>query len=89
MILDLAMYWPRIVAHKSQYLVVQAVSGSNNDANFVYLVTPPISSRHVEGSDVDDNRRPAKVHMVRFSVSSHDQGWGGELNLQGAWKETM
>jgi hypothetical protein len=81
-ILDLAMYWPRIVAHSTQHFIANASDRPQTDANLIYLVTPPIlSSQHTEGAD--SGNRPAKVHMVRFSLSSHDQGWGGEESLQG------
>jgi hypothetical protein len=57
---------------------------SHNDANFVYLVTPPNpSSQYTEGAD--SGNRPSKVQLVRFSLSSRNQGWGGEPNLQGTW----
>jgi hypothetical protein len=87
MILDLAMYWPRIFAWETENFVADASSRPRNDASFVYLVTPPIpSSQHVEGAD--DGNMPAKVHMVRFSLCSRDQGWGGEQDLQGSRRVT-
>ena len=82
-ILDLAVYWTRIVIHSTQPFVASASSRPGIDANFVYLVTPPIPYlQHTEGADSCD--QPTKVRMMRFSISSHDQGWGGEQNLQGS-----
>jgi hypothetical protein len=85
MMLDLAMYWPKdrysrnaTSRTSSPRLPGQA---AQDDANFVYLVTPPIPSsqhQHTEGID------PARVQMVRQAVIKN---WGGDPNLQGTWRD--
>lgn len=87
-ILDLAMYWPRVVSHNTQMRVARASHQPRDDASFVYLVTPPIPP-FSQMNDTDDTGmyggdRPAKVHMVQFSLTSHDQGWGGDVGLLGS-----
>ena len=83
LILDLAMYWPRVVVHSTEPFVVRASSRPQTNANFVYLVTPPIPSLQAT-EFVDSCDRSTKVHMVRFSLSSSDQGWASEQGLQGS-----
>lgn len=89
-ILNLAMYWPRVVTRETKFFEVCASDRPNNDANFVYLVTPPIlvpSSKPTQrgGMDIDQDNHPPKIRLVRFSLFSHDQGWGGEPQLTGPY----
>jgi hypothetical protein len=71
-ILENAMYWPKVSASRAEPVVIVAGYGdSNNNAAVYYVVTPPIS--------YDQNGR-IRVRKVRFSLESHDQGWGGNLS---------
>ena len=80
-ILDLAMYWPRVVARETRRVEVNASAQNGHDANFVYLVTPPIPPSPLTEGRGQDGR--IKVNLVRFSLCSRDQGWGGEAQLTG------
>jgi hypothetical protein len=87
-ILDLAMYWPRIITCETRSSVVHAIDRPRHDASFVYLVTPPIpSSQQTDFTHSSD--RPANVKMVRFSLSSHDQGWSDEQSDGITWRKTL
>jgi len=68
-ILDLAMYWPRIVSCETQFAAVCATDRPGNNASFVYLVTPPIPSPPQRTGVAHSGNRPANVKMVRFSLA--------------------
>jgi hypothetical protein len=81
MILDTATYWPRITASRRTILVASASRGQANNADWCYLVTPPIPQReHQEGEDTEIR---TKIKRVCFCFSSCDQGWGGDPALSG------
>ena len=75
MILENAMYWPKVSASRTEPRIVAAGYGSsNNNAAVYYVVTPPIP--YVQGGWI-------RVRKVRFSLESHDQGWGGNFSDRG------
>ncbi|KAF9457412.1 hypothetical protein BDZ94DRAFT_1314218 [Collybia nuda] len=83
-ILDLAMYWPSIVSHETR--LVEATSEGSD--NLIYFMAPPfLEGRLGVGA-------PVNVKMIKFSLTSCDQGWGGEPNMPGpyhgswSWFET-
>jgi hypothetical protein len=70
-ILENAMYWPKVSASRTEPVVVLAgYDGNSNNAAVYYVVTPPIP--YVQ------NGGRVRVRKVRFSLESHDQGWGGD-----------
>jgi hypothetical protein len=68
-ILDYAMYWPKVSASRTEPVVVEAEHDNSNNAAVYYVVTPPISYAQ---------KGQIRVRKVRFSLESHDQGWGGD-----------
>jgi hypothetical protein len=91
-ILDMAMYWPRVISRSTQMRIARASHQPRDDARFVCLVTAPIppipqiknDTDETDDTGVYDGDRLAKVHMVQFSLTSHDQGWGGDVGLLGS-----
>jgi hypothetical protein len=74
-ILEAAMYWPKISTSRTEPLIVKAGHDSPSDTAAYYVVTPPIPY-------VQNSLTP--VRKVRFSLRSHDQGWGGDAWDHGA-----
>ncbi|KAG6910348.1 hypothetical protein DXG01_011417 [Tephrocybe rancida] len=73
-ILNMAQYWPCVSAMSDRLLLVPANHETQNNAAAYYLVTPPVPSyQHLE------------IQMVKFSLSSCDQGWGGDANHYGTY----
>lgn len=74
-ILDGAMYWPKITGSRTTSVEVSAHHGNGNDATYNYLVTPPIP--------FGEANTPTNIKMVRFRLRSCDQGWGGDPGCTG------
>ena len=68
-ILENAMYWPKVSASRTEPMVVKAEHDNANNAAVYYVVTPPIP--YAQNGQI-------RVRKVRFSLESHDQGWGGD-----------
>ncbi|KAI5888715.1 uncharacterized protein SCHCODRAFT_02692011 [Schizophyllum commune H4-8] len=63
-ILDYAKYWTReTFCERTGNLVVKSIGTPNESSTWCYLVSPPLES---------------KPRKLRFHVTSHDQGGGGE-----------
>ncbi|KAF8147990.1 hypothetical protein B0H34DRAFT_270965 [Crassisporium funariophilum] len=75
MITDAAQYWPRAtIDFKAENNVEWKVSASDSPRNVATgccLLTPKLA-------DLIALDKPAVVMAVRFTLVSHDQGWGGE-----------
>jgi len=69
LILETAQYWPCISVKRASRLVVAANDHTSNNVAAYYLVTPPIREK-----------RSMHIKMVKFTLKSCDQGWGGDPN---------
>jgi hypothetical protein len=79
-ILDAAMYWPSVTAESTDLLVVNAVFGNQKILAAYYLTTPPIP-QVVRDSVV----LPTRIRMVKFTLHSSDQGFGGDFQTIGMY----
>ncbi|GLB40882.1 hypothetical protein LshimejAT787_0900970 [Lyophyllum shimeji] len=68
-ILDTAGYWPCLSARSTRHTIVAADDLTSNNAADYYLVTPAIPEEQC-----------THVKMVKFTLESCDQGWGGDPN---------
>lgn len=68
-ILDTAQYWPCFSVKSTRRLVVAASDYTSNNVAAYYLVTPAIREK-----------RSMHIKMVKFTLKSCDQGWGGDPN---------
>ena len=76
-ILDLAEYWPRVYAKLEGgdgTLRIEAGTNNSNNGSELCVLTPPIPLKQDE---------PMRIRYVKFSMRSHDQGWGNPT--RGAW----
>ncbi|KAG6830610.1 hypothetical protein H0H87_007553 [Tephrocybe sp. NHM501043] len=67
-IIDIAQYWPCVSVRKTKHLQVTANYRTENNAAAYYLVTPHVPTRY----------QRLEVKMVKFTLESCDQGWGGD-----------
>ncbi|KAF8649335.1 hypothetical protein AX16_005870 [Volvariella volvacea WC 439] len=71
-----SMDQPQVYAHSSKNVQLSAPNSSDEDAMLVYLVSDPIPDG-------------VEVGSVKFTIRSHDQGWGGDRGLsapyEGSW----
>ncbi|KAF8876561.1 hypothetical protein BD779DRAFT_1560101 [Infundibulicybe gibba] len=74
-ILEDAMYWPRIIAaFEDEHLILYASRGPGDNASQCYLDPAGWGESGI-----------TKARMIKFEISGHDQGWGGESNLPGPY----
>lgn len=80
-ILDNAEYWPTLSFHSQNIPArsVAAASFPHHNASYCYYISP----RLPETCRLDASL--FKVRKVAFRIASHDQGWGGEPGLTGAY----
>ena len=83
-ILDAATYWPSVTAERTELLVATADFVNKKNVAAYYLITPPIP-QVVRGSVV----LPMRVRMVKFTLQSCDQGYGGNSKIRGNLTTTM
>ena len=77
MILENAMYWPKVSASCTERKAVVAWYGSSkNNTAVYYVVTPPISCRDIQN-------RQIRVRKVRFTLESHGRIWLGNNSDRG------
>jgi hypothetical protein len=77
-ILDAAMYWPSITTERTELLVASAGFVNKKNVAAYYLITPPIP-QVVRDAVV----LPMRVRMVKFTLKSCDQGFGGSFKIRG------
>jgi len=83
-ILDMAEFWIGQAWRKNEEVAATADYTCGNSASMYYLVTDPIGSIPL---DSDEQSGPVtKVKRVRFTLLSHDQGWGGDYDCRGTYK---
>ncbi|KAG6808456.1 hypothetical protein H0H92_004053, partial [Tricholoma furcatifolium] len=63
----MAQYWPSMYASNSRQMHVLAGASTNHNPAMYYLVTQAIPTNH----------QHLEVQMVKFTLRSCDQGWGG------------
>jgi len=82
-ILDAATYWPRVTTVHNELLAVSASFVVKKSAAAYYLITSPVPrvSR-------DSAMLPTKVRMVKFTLKSCDQGWGGQSKYRGTYNKS-
>ncbi|KAF8876545.1 hypothetical protein BD779DRAFT_1677716 [Infundibulicybe gibba] len=78
-ILEDAMYGPRIHAFEDEHTRLSASQASDNDASQCCLITPPLPGPNELGWEWTNAKK------IVFKISSHDQGWGGEPRLSGRY----
>jgi hypothetical protein len=77
MILENAMYWPKVSASRTERKAVVAWYGTSKSNTAVYyVVTPPISYRDIQNGQI-------RVRKVRFSLESHGRIWLGNISDRG------
>ena len=77
MILENAMYWPKVSASRAERKTVVAWYNSfNNNVTVYYVVTPSIPYRDIQNGQI-------RVRKVRFLLESHGRGWGENIPDRG------
>ncbi|KAJ7184792.1 hypothetical protein C8R46DRAFT_863046, partial [Mycena filopes] len=88
-VLDHAECWVSQTSARGERREVRASSTPGHDASLLYLVGEPIlgSGRvWVDGEEgVEELDIPLRLTRVRFTVTSRDQGWGGEAHIRGTY----
>jgi hypothetical protein len=72
-VLDYSEYWPCMHVDSNIEVDVSASETINQEGAWLYLISPPIPSREIEGS----NNGSRRIRKVKFEMESNDQGWGG------------
>jgi hypothetical protein len=77
-ILDAAMYWPSITTERTELLITSVGVVSKKSVAAYYVITPPIPQ-----AVCDSVVLPTRVRMVKFTLISCDQGYGGSPKHRG------
>ncbi|KIM38524.1 hypothetical protein M413DRAFT_242934 [Hebeloma cylindrosporum] len=73
-VVGLAEYWPYVgISHNSFNSAYSALDAPDHDAQWCFLVSPPIPS--CQGTD--GSSLPTTVKMVKFLIKTYDSSWGG------------
>jgi hypothetical protein len=99
-IIDFAQYWPSVCSNMERKL--DMIANSESEAEWSYLITPPIlpdSSSLTDADHPTDTTKDGwkdvfditpKIKRVRFSIVSHDQGWSdSEAQFKNTYKATF
>ncbi|KXN81946.1 hypothetical protein AN958_03387 [Leucoagaricus sp. SymC.cos] len=78
-----AQYFARLSTKRTIHLTVQGSKEPLNNAKWLYLISKPIPEVYN-----GDHIVPTKVHSVRFSIKSCDQGWGGFSEDKNAYRNS-
>ncbi|KAF5385675.1 hypothetical protein D9757_005512 [Collybiopsis confluens] len=90
LILDFAEFWPCIRVEGNRQIEASASHTISTEATWMYLISPPIPPREIEGDS-----RQRRIRKIKFDMESHDQGSGGRqedwgtYNGSWSWFEAM
>ncbi|KAL0959988.1 hypothetical protein HGRIS_011645 [Hohenbuehelia grisea] len=87
-ILVLVNYSPRVVTRSDQELAVIAPFTEHNDIQKVYLLSSAIPHEPTRLPEKLQLLDTMHIRSVKFTFVSHDQGWGGQVEHKGSYRET-